>query len=1136
MKTFKSLIIAKLALPAICLLTGLGSAVFAQENYTPNLLPPAPEAAALGKYVEVPVSPYTGVPQINVPLTEVQQGSISVPVYLSYHASGNKVEDITPYTGLGWTLNAGGVITRVVRGLPDDHPNIGFLSFIQENDGDYDYLTSGDPDSYVPLDMISKRCRDAEPDQYYFNFNGYTGTFSFDWDGQLIVDSDKKINVNYELDGNGKISSWEVILDDGTICSFDLPDLTQIQNYDISCVAVQRYASSWYLTEIADVNGQNNVFFEYENYPFSYFHKHSEGRSYLMSYNNNACQGPASGTPISAVTTMSFDGKRIRRIHTGSGNEVLFVASNTRTDLNDINLYQTPLASLDTILVKNNLGATIRSFAMGYDYSTDRLTLKSVTEFNGLEAKPPYTFDYNPTRLPAYDSKKKDHWGFYNHNPHPNTEIPSGWVDLGNGLVNYVEGADRSPAENRMKAGILEKMTLPTGGFTRFEYEAHEYGYVRDREIQEFEIEKKAVQVLSLGECPFAANCNGDQDTKTMNIVSSELEVEVTVKINLRSADLIPGSFGEPYVLLEDNNGTILTRYDEASDGQTVTYKRFMEPGEYVVTSFAKWHFDNEPPDAASGIFEWEEETDIPVMKKTAGGLRIKRVKEYAFENDPNAIIRKYEYLMPDGRSSGVLNGEPRYDYQYISYQSEIPCTSYYRVAQNTISFGTTQGSHIGYREVAVYYGDNGENGKTDYRFFSLYESPDDVSYEPPFPPATSYNYKTGLLKDRTDYKKEGAHYLPVKTQRLSYHYREQAVNALKVGFRGGNSSSAQLHKYDMGEYRLIMGHHQIAQLQEELYSMTDGQAPYIKTVNYTYDTEYQNLLRQEQSKSDGTEQIIEYYYTDDYSNITDPNHFIAQMSDRNMRGIPVETIIKNKNGATEEVLTADYSSYAVTNGSIYPLAKRLLETNRPLSDFDYSFDNPNGSTDSRYGEEVIRYEAYDAAGNPIQYTDRTGITTAMQWGYELELPVAQAINAQADQIYFEGFEEDSQAMEDAANARSGYKYLNSGSYVLSFTPPTDGQTYLMSYWFYDGSWQLVQDIPFQNTISSTGSRIDDIRVYPEGAQMISFTHQPGVGTTSQTDANNRTVFYEYDDLGRLLVLRDHKGNILKTYAYRYAN
>ena len=96
------------------------------KNYTPNLLPPAPEAAALGKYVEVPVSPYTGVPQINVPLTEVQEGELSVPVSLSYHASGNKVEEVATYVGMGWSLNAGGLITRVVRGLPDDFPNMGF--------------------------------------------------------------------------------------------------------------------------------------------------------------------------------------------------------------------------------------------------------------------------------------------------------------------------------------------------------------------------------------------------------------------------------------------------------------------------------------------------------------------------------------------------------------------------------------------------------------------------------------------------------------------------------------------------------------------------------------------------------------------------------------------------------------------------------------------------------------------------------------------------------------------------------------------------------------------------------------------------------------------------------------------------
>jgi len=64
---------------------------------------------------------------------------------------------------------------------------------------------------------------------------------------------------------------------------------------------------------------------------------------------------------------------------------------------------------------------------------------------------------------------------------------------------------------------------------------------------------------------------------------------------------------------------------------------------------------------------------------------------------------------------------------------------------------------------------------------------------------------------------------------------------------------------------------------------------------------------------------------------------------------------------------------------------------------------------------------------------------------------------------------------------------------------------------------------------------LDELRLYPVGAQLTTYTYAPLVGITSQTDASGRTTLYEYDELGRLVRTRDEQGHILSQQQYHYA-
>ena len=84
----------------------------------PQLL--SPNAAELGRYGKNPVNYFNGLPGIVVPLTSVHAKGYELPVSLSYHAGGNRPEQHPGWVGLGWSLRAGGCISRVINGMKDE--------------------------------------------------------------------------------------------------------------------------------------------------------------------------------------------------------------------------------------------------------------------------------------------------------------------------------------------------------------------------------------------------------------------------------------------------------------------------------------------------------------------------------------------------------------------------------------------------------------------------------------------------------------------------------------------------------------------------------------------------------------------------------------------------------------------------------------------------------------------------------------------------------------------------------------------------------------------------------------------------------------------------------------------------------
>jgi|TARA_B110000090_G_C13196719_1_gene375326 hypothetical protein len=98
------------------------SAQLIGTNNLPGVLPASPSASEFLKYGEVPVSKYTGVPNISIPIYSIQAKGLTIPINLSYHSNGFKVNEEAGWTGLGWSLNTGGSIVQIVNSFDDFGP------------------------------------------------------------------------------------------------------------------------------------------------------------------------------------------------------------------------------------------------------------------------------------------------------------------------------------------------------------------------------------------------------------------------------------------------------------------------------------------------------------------------------------------------------------------------------------------------------------------------------------------------------------------------------------------------------------------------------------------------------------------------------------------------------------------------------------------------------------------------------------------------------------------------------------------------------------------------------------------------------------------------------------------------------
>lgn len=487
---------------------------------------PTPNTATLAQYGVVPMSLHTGKANISIPLLDVTARGVKLSANFLYDTSGILVNSLPGWTGHSWTLSVGGVITRAVKGYPDEFDIKNHMA-MNSNWENYFHRYNGD------INDSREGFGDYMPDLFYFNFMRHSGKFFLGNDGEWKVASDENLMVEFDYSNPdnfmlpfiekfpalGDGGNWQpksikgfVITDqNGNRYSFGGAHRLNASEYSINLKNdnngndnCEMYANSWYLTAVHDRFGNELYKFEYERGMWLI----SASVSYQLE-NRPALPMMMLNSPVYLSRIVSRDGTEVKftkdtrilsfadfyqRFNSQLSNdkkarydELLRLqegptASNYYIYLSDDRYakYQNPnnpdkrydpLACMGMSPLKeiriSKLGKLCKSYVLNYNVDPSQrlhLTGIDVKDCNGA-IDGTYRFKYY-----------NDFNGFPIVDDHPDylTQQMDYW-----GYYNGKTG-DKTVDEEKCKYGMLTEIQYPTGGVTTIEYESNRYDRYRN--------------------------------------------------------------------------------------------------------------------------------------------------------------------------------------------------------------------------------------------------------------------------------------------------------------------------------------------------------------------------------------------------------------------------------------------------------------------------------------------------------------------------------------------------------------------------------------------------------------------------------------------------------------------------------
>lgn len=511
------------------------------QNHTGDYQVKPPDVSAFEAVNFSKANEYSGKVAISIPIFEFSIDGVSIPISIDYNSSGILVNEHASRVGMGWSLQAGGMISKTIKGFNDFE----FSKSVGESGGatsDASWFNSafGDPSGNItavytkmgylkycdPSNCtfeVSPGATETEPDVYNVRVPGLSTAFIHERLGSVItpkeispkgtiisssirsIGEDYSGIYNYEYPApslyNTSSTNNESALDVQSInmtsnsgLLYEFSDIEHVRNKKTITISIGNYSP------LIDIN------MTHISYPISKISSQRTGQEVNFHYENvklvefeNYVDRIVKRGKLNAYSEVEHENslwlKKIIKIDFDEGT-IYFHYDHDRLDISG----ETALTEIE---IKDTNGQIIKRVLFNYDYFTTpgstsyegkRLKLDKIYfENKERENLPGYNFTYNTTPLPEIFTATADFSGYFNgenllQNP---TDFPTQYFYLDPnksilpfqiaGDANYykIQGTYSLEAnETYAKAGVLNQIEYPTGGKSVFDYELNSFEYL----------------------------------------------------------------------------------------------------------------------------------------------------------------------------------------------------------------------------------------------------------------------------------------------------------------------------------------------------------------------------------------------------------------------------------------------------------------------------------------------------------------------------------------------------------------------------------------------------------------------------------------------------------------------------------